>query len=242
MPLKIPAGAYVGTADTVPINSSRSEKMYKAIIFDFDGVLVNTTSNYVKAFHKVLKANNITADDNELKSHFGKPVLEIMAECVPKKNKVGDAQKLASEFHEEVSRKWFMDDMALFPKTENILQELKKQGLLLAIASGTNSAFLIRFLDYLNIRKYFNVVLGSNDVKNCKPYPEIALKAVDSLGITAQDALYIGDAKADVSVAKGANVASAIVLTGVLNREEAEKLSPDYILKDLSEIWRILGK
>ena len=216
--------------------------MYKAIIFDFDGVLVNTTSNYVKAFHKVIKANNLTADDNELKSHFGKPVLNIMAECVLKTDRIEDAEKLASEFHTEVSRKWFMDDMALFPKTENILQELKKQGILLSIASGTNSAFLIKFLDYLNIRKYFSVVLGSSDVKNCKPHPDIALKALDSLGVTAQDALYIGDAEADVSVAKGAGVASAIVLTGVLNKEEAEKLSPDYILKDLSEIWRILDK
>ena len=216
--------------------------MYKAIIFDFDGVLVNTTSNYVKAFHKVIKANNLTADDNELKSHFGKPVLNIMAECVLKTDRIEDAEKLASEFHTEVSRKWFMDDMALFPKTENILQELKKQGILLSIASGTNSTFLIKFLDYLNIRKYFSVVLGSSDVKNCKPYPDIALKALDSLGVTAQEALYIGDAEADVSVAKGAGVASAIVLTGVLNKEEAEKLSPDYILKDLSEIWRILDK
>ncbi len=214
--------------------------MFHAIIFDFDGVLVDSVAGYVKAVQHVLQSNGIKTTDEELKTHLGEDMVQVFVGYASKAGRVEDAPKLTAEFHRIVSESGFNSGIRLFDGASEVLAELKKRGFLLALASGTHNHFLKQFADALKITGYFNVILGSEDVKNCKPDPEIVQKAAELLGVKPEEALYVGDAKNDVMAAKAANVACAIVLTGALSKEAAEALSPDYILKDLGEILGIL--
>ncbi|MBU4341263.1 MAG: HAD-IA family hydrolase, partial [Candidatus Altiarchaeota archaeon] len=119
------------------------------------------------------------------------------------------------------------------------LQKLKGDGMKLAIATGNERSFLDRTMDYLNLDGLFDLTLCAEDVENSKPAPDIVLKAVEFFQVDKGDALFVGDAKSDILAAKGAGVTSVAVLSGVLDKEGAEELKPDFIVDDILDIYSI---
>jgi len=95
-------------------------------------------------------------------------------------------------------------------------------------------------LKFLKLDNVFDLILTIEDVRESKPSPEIVEKAMKHFSARKDETLFVGDARNDVLSAKNADVKSAVVLTGVLNREEAEKLNPDYILENVLEIEKII--
>ena len=87
----------------------------------------------------------------------------------------------------------------------------------------------------------FDLVVAGDDVKNGKPHPDMLLAALEHFHIEPHEAVYVGDAAADILAAKNAGMASIAVLTGALNRLEAENLNPDYIVEDVTKIHEALS-
>jgi phosphoglycolate phosphatase-like HAD superfamily hydrolase len=67
------------------------------------------------------------------------------------------------------------------------------------------------------------------------------IKALDHFGVKPEEAVYVGDAKADIMAAKSAGLVSIAVLTGALTREEAEELETDHIVDDATKVPEVLA-
>jgi pyrophosphatase PpaX len=90
-----------------------------------------------------------------------------------------------------------------------------------------------------------DVVVGEDDVENPKPHPEPLFKALDHLGVSAGEAIYVGDSVHDMYAGRAAGVLTAAVLWGPFRRSHLEPAAPDYWLErpaQLLQLARELGQ
>lgn len=212
--------------------------MFNLIIFDLDGVLWISNEAHVEVCRLALqKAGiNVDVDAKKITSFFGLPYREVLKAVMGNEY---TPERLDSAYREQQR---LLYDSSFFRKVrkidgvEAVLHELKKKGIKLAVASGNERTFLDKALDYLKLTEFFDLTLSADDVSNSKPNPEIILKAMNTLNVSPEDTLFVGDAINDVLAAKKARVYCAIVLTGVLTLEEAEDLDPDFILDSVVDV------
>jgi HAD superfamily hydrolase (TIGR01549 family) len=212
--------------------------MIKLVMFDFDGVLVDSNEAWADVYMKSASdaglRKKITYDD--LKPHYGKPYIEFFKAAFPGvEDDKHVTEKLYSSLLNLSSAEDFPSSFKQISGVKNALSELKKH-FKLALGSGNSRRMLGKFMRRLGFDGYFDLVVTGDDVDNGKPHPEMLLKAVEHFDVRPEEAVYVGDAPADVVAARNAGVKSVVVLTGALSRAEAENLNPDYIVEDVTKI------
>jgi len=217
--------------------------MIKVVIFDFDGVLVDSNQAWADAFTTASKAaglqKEVTYDD--LRPHCGKPYLEVFRNAHPGAAGSKDVMDaMYSHFLRLATSDEFLKTFREIKGINGSLKRLKKR-FRLAVGSGNSKKLLNRFLDKMGMSKYFDFVVAGDEVKKGKPNPDMLLKIINHFKVRADEAIYIGDASADIMAAKRANMRSVAVLTGALSREEAEELNPDFIVSDATQLQELLS-
>lgn len=179
-----------------------------ACLFDLDGVLVDTAIYHYKAWRRL--ANELgfdfTEKDNEkLKGISRIQSLKLILEW-------GEVKKTSKEI-EELSQKkndWYLEMIAdiqpneLLPGSREFLQELKDQGIKIALGSASKNAVII--LDKTNIRHFFDAIVDGNMVQASKPDPEVFLIGAKLLNVPPQQCVVIEDAVAGVEAALAGNM------------------------------------
>jgi phosphoglycolate phosphatase len=107
----------------------------------------------------------------------------------------------------------------LYDGIDVLLEQLTKDGYLLAIATNASNEFAVKTTKYLNIHKYFKYIIGYDDVKEPKPKPDMILKTLDYFNIKSNDTIVVGDSKKDCLSAKNANVKCMLVNWGFTKYE-----------------------
>ena len=215
--------------------------MLSAVLFDLDGVLADSEPWW----------NQIDA--------------KLLAECGATyrgqyhQNVVGVNYRLAVEFYKkafglsvpseemmrrrgEIATKFFANRVGLFPKVQEVLQELRQMKLHLAVATSSVSVSARPFLDRHHLTGFFEVIVTGEEVERGKPAPDIYLRAADKLGIHADACLVVEDALPGVAAAKAANMrVAAIPDTRFVNPRKYEKKA-DYVLSSLEELPALVRK
>lgn len=217
--------------------------MIKVVIFDFDGVLVDSNEAWIDVLNKSTHAAGVkkkmTYDD--LRKHYGKPIVEIFKSAHPRFGHDSDALEATySRFMELASKDSLVESFNQIGGIKQTLRKLKEK-YHLAVGSGNNKRLLVRFLERLGLSKYFDMVVSGDDVENGKPSPEMLQLILSHYGVKPDVAVYVGDSESDVQAAKNAHVKSVVVLTGALSREDAEQLKPDSIVQDATKLPEVLG-
>jgi len=209
----------------------------KAIIFDVDGVLLNSNPAYAYVFQEILKNHGLKISKKEIYPMFGEPAKIIIKHFLGTRYN----KHVFDEYKNLISKRNFIQKLKPIKNVKNVLRLLKNKKYRLAIVSGSMRIALIPALKHHGLDKFFNAIISADDIKTYKPHPGPLLVALKKLHARKNETLYIGDAPTDVIMARRAKVKCVVVLTGILKRKEALKLKPDYIVKNLSEIERILG-
>jgi HAD superfamily hydrolase (TIGR01509 family) len=209
--------------------------MLSAIIFDLDGVLADSEPWW----------NQI---DAKLLAEYG-----VMYRDEHHQNVVGVSYRLAVEFYKkafglsvpteemmrrrgEIAMDFFANRVDLFPRVEEVLQELLQMKLHLAVATSSVGASARPFLDRHQLTGFFEVIVTGEEVERGKPAPDIYLCAAEQLGIPAEACLVVEDALPGVAAAKAANMrVAAIPDRRFVNPDEYEKKA-DYVLGSLKEL------
>ena len=214
----------------------------KLIIFDFDGVLVISNRVHIDVTRRALRHVGIEREisDKEITYHFGKAYKDVLKAIMDKDYTEERLERAARYQYNLLLSGWFMDRMQPIKGLKEFLMKLKRRGIRIVTGTGNDKKFMNKALKFLKLDNVFDLILTIEDVKESKPSPEIVEKAMKHFGVRKNETLFVGDARNDVLSAKNAGVKSAVVLTGVLNREEAGKLNPDYILENVLEIERII--
>lgn len=208
--------------------------MIKAVIFDFDGVIVKSKALHLKSFNKALSELNIKITKKEFDTFFGTPALDVL-----KKVFVKHKIKENPEKFRKLKNKYYLKDMKtikLNKGAEQLVKNLSKNHKL-AITSNTSVDEIKKITKKNKIEKCFKAILGWESTKKHKPYPEPFLAAAKRLGLKPKECIVVEDSPTGLEAAKRAKIKSIGILT-TNPRKNMKKA--DFIVKDLSQTKRIL--
>ena len=192
--------------------------MKRAIIFDMDGTLVDSSVTIVNAINHV--RNNLKLENMEK---------ELILE------KVNDPHLNPAEFFYEVPaftkehEKWFSDyytqnhekELQLYDGIEALIKNLKDKGYLLAVATNAYRGSTLESLSHLKVLEYFDSIACYDDVGRGKPSPEMLEKNLKALNVSVKESLFIGDSERDLLAAEALNMDYLMVNWGFSTYEDA---------------------
>ena len=182
--------------------------MIKAVIFDLDGVIVSTDDCHYEAWKKMADEEGIYFDktiNNRLRGVSRMESLEIVLERAEKE--YSEDEKLALAERKNGYYKEFITKLTpadILPGAMNTLEELKANGIKVAIGSSSKNTPVI--LKQIGLSDYFDAVSDGNNITNSKPDPEVFLKAADMLGIPYGECMIVEDADAGIEAGKRAGM------------------------------------
>ncbi len=211
----------------------------KLILFDFDGVLVRSNHCHLKNIRDTFADLDVPLDvsDAGIMRHFGKSYKVLISDLLDDEYRTPEIEHaLGKRLREKFEDEKFFESFERIEGLSSYLFGLRKNGYELGIASGNGHAVLEMWTAKLGIRDFFGLLIGVDDVKRGKPHPDMVFLASEFFKVDVSDIVYVGDARNDVLMAKSAGAQSAVVLSGVLSREEACGLSVDMIADDVTKL------
>lgn len=210
-------------------------KPITTLLFDFDGTLLDTNELIIRSYQHVLdKHYPGKYKRSDILPFLGPPLKDAFSTVDPQR---------VEEFTEEY-RTWnkgMHDELASeFDGVSETMQLLKAAGLKMAIVSTKRNDMVLRGLGLLDVEGVFDVIIGVDDVTKAKPDPEPILLALERLGVTADEALMIGDNYHDIEGGKNAGVRTAGVAWSAKGEAFLQTFHPDYMLQHISDLLRIV--
>lgn len=208
------------------------------IIFDMDGVLVDSTNCHREAFEQVLGKFGITGF--HYPSHAGRRTMEVMRDVL---GHLEQPEPVIAEAAREKSRlalQMFEDRKPVARGAEAVLAELAAR-YPLGLASSGSRASVASFLRVTGTATLFGSVMSGEDVTHAKPDPEIYLECARRLGVGASQCLIVEDAVSGVKAARAAG-ATVVGLPGTSSAEELKAAGADAMVSGLEEIAALLPR
>lgn len=183
--------------------------MIKAIIFDMDGVIVDSEPVWIQVEKELYKNRyNIELNDSDFKECYGVPVKEVI-------KKHHSTYKLSLIDVDEVKKQvvsmvinQMKDNPIPINGLQTLLSYLKQLKIPFAIASSSSITHIKTVIDKLGVADYFNedLIFSADDVKFGKPNPQLFMNTADALGIPHEQCLVIEDSLVGVIAAKAARM------------------------------------
>ena len=210
---------------------------FQAVLFDMDGTLLDTLSDMQDAVNHILLENGWPQRTlEEIRAFVGNGAAKLMERAIP--------EPIAPQrFHEIlVSYKdWYQAHncvkTAPYPGIPEVLAELEKMGVKTAVVSNkpdaTTKTLAARFFPGLP-------AFGQRDDVPPKPSPDLVFRALDTLGVAAADAVYVGDSEVDVATARNAGLPLAAVSWGFRGRQALAEAGAAVIVDTAAELLEVL--
>lgn len=211
---------------------------YDAVLLDFDGTIADTGEGIYDSVRYAVRAMGFDPLPEEVVHTFiGPPVFSSFKRALNLSDE--DSAKAVEKYRESymnggIYRLSFYDGM------ENLLNDIKKSGIKLAVASSKPENFIIEILKYLKISDLFDFISAPESDKAPESKTALVERAVNALGIDKSKAVMIGDRYFDIEGAKEAKVDSIGVTFGFGDRNELVNSGADYIADSTEDIRRII--
>ena len=189
----------------------------KAIIFDLDGTLLNTLEDLADATNWALRKNGMPERAlDEVRQFVGNGVRKLIERAVPG----GEVNPLFEQTFEDFKRYYVVhcqDKTCLYDGIVEMLHALKERGFQLAIVSNKLQAGVDELYE-----RYFKdtvaVAVGERPEIQRKPAPDMVELALQALGVTKEEAVYVGDSDVDLQTARNSGLPCISVLWGFRDR------------------------
>lgn len=203
----------------------------QAIIFDMDGLMIDTETIYFQTDRELAKSFGKTVSDETLWKMMGRKPAEsytIYREALGLDKTV---EELLEIRYETVEKK-LLTEIRPMPGLFNILGEFKGK-MKMAIATGSPEKFLEITLNKLELRQYFDATQPSDEIVNGKPNPEIYLKVIEKLDLKPENCIVIEDSSNGARAGKNAGCYTIAVPSEYTYKQDFS--SVDYIAEDLND-------
>lgn len=197
-------------------NSNNKNK--KAIIFDLDGTLLDTLQDLADAVNAALVKNQMQPRTiDEVRQFVGNGVENLMIRAIPEGKENPLFAQTFSDF-KEYYKAHCKNHTAPYPGILEMMALLKTKGYLMAIVSNKFD-LAVKELDREFFSEYTSSAIGEMEGVERKPAPDTVEKALKELGVTKEDAIYVGDSDVDIETAKNAGLPCISVLWGFRDKE-----------------------
>ncbi|WP_232311301.1 HAD family hydrolase [Robertmurraya korlensis] len=183
--------------------------LIKAVVFDFDGLIIDTETVWFESFKEILGAYDVEFP------------LEIFTPCVGTHGTIIDQyieEKLGKKVSVEEVRRRVREchrnkiiNIDARDGVRDYLKQAKELDLRIGLASSSRKEWIHEFLKKLDILHYFDVIKSSDDVKMIKPDPELYIQCTDALNVRSNEVVAFEDSNNGAKAANDAGIACVIV-------------------------------
>lgn len=210
--------------------------MFRSIIFDLDGTLVDSYPAILESLNQVLNRFHKDPIDLEtVKKLVGKGIENLITRAIGAEY-VREGVKAFRASYDETHRRGTF----LLPGVLSTLGGLHRKGIRMSIASNKPSDYSKNILEHLQINHFFLDCYGPDRGVPPKPDPAMLKSLMMVMNSSAEETLYVGDMTLDVQTARNAGVCVALIPTGGGSLEELRSAGPDFLLSNFSDILKLV--
>lgn len=204
----------------------------KGILFDMDGVLVDTEDLICRAAIEMFKEQGIEVQPHDFNPFVGKGENRYIGGVAEKYGIPLDIEKAKArtyQLYEELAR----DNVKILPGVREFIRKCRNKGLKMAVATSADKIKM-----EINLREigmpadYFDATVHGLELENKKPHPDIFLKAAEKIGVDPKECLVVEDSVGGVEAGKRAG-AKVLALTTTFTAQELQQA--DWICSSLAE-------
>mgnify|MGYP006137867301 CR=1 FL=1 len=211
----------------------------KCVIFDMDGVIIDSEEIHKKAYYETFNTLNIEVSDTLYKSFTGSSTINAFQRLVAHFNLKNDPEELVLDKRKRYVN-FFENDpnLHLVAGVEEIIKYFYKKGIVLILASSSAMINIDRVFNRFNLNTYFAAKISGADLKESKPNPEIFNKAAILGNIPKENCVVIEDSDNGITAANDAN----IFVFGYANKlSEGQTLeNADFVINHFSELKQFI--
>lgn len=210
--------------------------MYKAVIFDLDGTLLNTLTDLYNSVNHALRAFGFPERTiDEVRRFIGNGVKKLMERSTPEGTDEETNAKCLDAFREHYLQH-MADNTAPYNGVNELIEKLEARGIRTAVVSNKlHSAVVELCKDYF---PGIECAIGVSIEEERKPNPVNVLKVLDTFGLKSDECIYVGDSEVDVETAHNASLKCIGVTWGFRDEDELIENGADFIVHNTDEVLK----
>ncbi len=194
--------------------------MYSTYIFDLDGTLLDTLTDLAASCNYALRTHGMPEHSiDDVRRFVGNGVRKLMERAILDGDANPDFEATFATFREHYMVH-SLDTTKPYPGIMDALAELKARGCRLAVVSNKMMAATVELCKYF-FPETIEVAIGENEAEGIrkKPAPDTVFAALKQLGVSGDNAVYVGDSDVDLATARNSGLPCISVLWGFRDRE-----------------------
>ena len=213
--------------------------MIKAIIFDMDGLMIDSERVTFECYQERLKDMNLTMDEEFYKTLLGKPIKGIYQRFYDVYGNDFPIENVIQDVHQLMAERFETEGVPVKKGLVELLHYLKDNNYKTIVATSSNRDRVDKILAQAKITEFFDDSICGDEVTKGKPNPEVFLKSCQKLGVNVDEAIVLEDSEAGIQASYDANI-KVICIPDMKYPEKQYEEKTFKILKDLSEVTAYL--
>lgn len=209
--------------------------MIKAIIFDMDGLMIDSERVTFECYQERLKDMNLTMDEKFYKTLLGKPIKGIYQRFYDVYGNDFPIQNVIQDVHQLMAERFETEGVPVKKGLVELLHYLKDNNYKTIVATSSNRDRVDKILAQAKITEFFDDSICGDEVTKGKPNPEVFLKSCQKLGVNVDEAIVLEDSEAGIQASYDANI-KVICIPDMKYPEKQYEEKTFKILKDLTEV------
>lgn len=213
--------------------------MIKAIIFDMDGLMIDSERVTFECYQERLKDMNLTMDEEFYKTLLGKPIKGIYQRFYDVYGNDFPIETVIQDVHQLMAERFEKEGVPVKKGLVELLHYLKENNYKTIVATSSNRDRVDKILAQAKITEFFDDSICGDEVSKGKPNPEVFLKSCQKLGVNVDEAIVLEDSEAGIQASYDANI-KVICIPDMKYPEKQHEDKTFKILKDLTEVTAYL--
>ena len=213
--------------------------MIKAVIFDMDGLMIDSERVTFECYQEILKGMNLTMDEEFYKTLLGKPLKGIYQRFYDVYGNDFPIEDVIKDVHALMAKRFETEGVPIKTGLKSLLEYLKENNYKTIVATSSNRDRVDTILSQAQITDYFDDSICGDEVTKGKPNPEVFLKSCQKLGVNVDEAIVLEDSEDGIQASYDAGI-KVICIPDMKYPEKQYEEKTFKILKDLNDVTEYL--